>query len=60
MVAGNPLFRTLSTTVVDKGLAEASLVSGSGIEAPGIDVFFAIGTRGEDVQRRAILARAGE
>jgi hypothetical protein len=49
-----------NTTVVDKGLAEPNLVSGSGIEAPGIDVFFAIGTRGVDVQRRAILARAGE
>ena len=48
-----------NATVVDRRQAEEIRAFGSGIEAPGIDVFFAIATSGEDAQSRAILARAG-
>jgi hypothetical protein len=51
---------TLSATVVDRRLAVVRHVSGSGSEERGIDDAFAIGTTGEDAQRRAILAREGE
>jgi len=49
-----------STTVVDRRLAEESLVSGSGSAEREIGVFFAIGTSAADAQRRAIRAREGE
>jgi hypothetical protein len=49
-----------STTVVDRRSAVASLVSDSDSTGRGIDDAFAIGTSGEDAQRRAIRAREGE
>jgi hypothetical protein len=49
-----------SATVVDRRLAEESLVSGSGSAEREIGVFFAIGTSAADAQRRAIRAREGE
>jgi len=49
-----------NTTVVDRRLGGVNLVCGSDIAERGIDAAFAIGTSGEDAQRRAILARAGE
>jgi hypothetical protein len=49
-----------NTTVVDRRLAEESLVSGSGSAEREIGVFFAIGTSAADAQRRAIRAREGE
>ena len=50
----------LNTTVVDRRSAAASLVSDSDSTGRGIDDAFAIGTSGEDAQRRAIRAREGE
>ena len=49
-----------NTTVVDRRLVAASLVSDSDSIGRGIDDAFAIGTIGEDAQRRAIRAREGE
>ena len=57
---GGNLICTFSTTVVDKRSAAASLVSDSDSTGRGIDDAFAIGTSGEDAQRRAIRAREGE
>jgi hypothetical protein len=54
------IFYPLSTTVVDRKLAPVSCISGSGSEERGIDDAFAIGTSGEDAQRRAIRVREGE
>ena len=56
-----PIFAQLvNTTVVDRRLAEVSLVSGSGSAVHGIDGVFAIRTKAAGAQRRAIRARAAE